>query len=1001
MKSLARYSRFLIAAVALLIAFALSVRFSDRGLQFEVHEGGRSALASPEPLAGYNLAGAAVVNKVLLQIQEKYVDRTRINPNAMLVYALDEIQKTVPEVVITFDRPLDEAPTLARVQVNTELREFQLKRFESPWEMSFKLKEIFRFMQANLQESAQLKFSDIEYAGINGMLNTLDPHSVLLKPELYKEMQTQTGGSFGGLGIVIGVREGGLTVISPIEDTPASRAGVKTGDKITQIDDQSTVNMDLNDAVEKLRGEPGSQVNLWLQRKGWPQPKKLTLTRAIIKIESVESQLLSGRVGYVRIKNFQANTHSDLLEHLQKLKKKSGGINGLVLDLRNNPGGLLDQAIKISDTFLREGTIVSTVGFGNKLRDENKAHAANTEPDYPIVVLVDPGSASASEIVAGALKNHDRAVILGDTTFGKGSVQVIYDLDDGSALKLTIAQYLTPGDVSIQSVGIVPDIRLQPVSVDDKGVDLSLSSHITREADLDAHLDHSNAARGDKPAATLRYLEQRAAATPEGDLDDETPEEEPFKEDFPIRMAQRLLKAADTTWERKPMLKKVEPVVKQLADQELETIGAALGRYSVDWAAGDEPSSPKLVVTLSTDQPQDTVKAGDTVTITAKVTNAGDAPVYRLRAISEADNDALEDLEFVFGRLDPGQERAWTVKAQIPKHAATRADKLKLRFGAMNTDLDGVKAELMVNTRALAQPHFAFLYYLDDSQGGNGDGALQPGESVKMRLRVQNRGQGGAEKTNAWLRNKSEAALFLQRGRAEAAPIAAGGEHIYEFAFEVKDVPQTGLTVEVEIYDEVSRTFASQELVLPSSTVPVPVQPLQGALVLDKAAALTNSALEAAPVAAQAPAGARLKVTGRQGERLRVALEGGLSAWLPVSAGQLQPQGAAQAIELPAAALREPPVVEVDESVLTTSAATYQLKGLARDDKQIKDFYVYVYTQKGTHSRARKVAYQRGAQDKLPIDAQIPLEPGLNHIRLTIRDSDDMTTTRSVYVYKH
>ena len=995
-----RYGRFIIAGAALLVAFVLSIQFSDRGVQFDVDNTGSSAHAGPEPEgSGYNLAQAEILNKVLLQIKEKYVDPDRVNPAKMLVHGLDEVQKAVPEIVVTFDQEIDSdtSPKTATVQVDSATKTFRIGKIESLWEMSFKMKEIFRFIQDNLKETEDLKFNKIEYTAINGMLNTLDPHSVLLSPEVYKEMQTQTGGKFGGLGIVIGIRDGGLTVISPIDDTPAARAGIKAGDKIIRIEDESTVNMSLTDAVSKLRGDPDTQIAIWVTRKGWQDPKKIVITRAIIKIESVESQLLSNKVGYVKIKNFQANTFTDLRTHLESLHKKSGGLSGVVLDLRNNPGGLLDQAIKVSDTFVSDGTIVSTVGYGNKLRDENKARRYNTEPEYPIVVLLDPGSASASEIVAGALKNLNRAIIVGDTSFGKGSVQVIYELSDGSALKLTIAQYLTPGEISIQSVGIVPDIQIVPVVIDDKGVDMFQTNRITREVDLESHLDHKSVAQGKRPASILRYYKERDPEFDPNQVDDP----DKFKEDFAIQLGTKLLVAAKGTWRRPEMLKKVEQSLAGIADQELDRVQGELKKIGVDWSGGKSDPQPKVSVTLLNEKGNLDFTAGDKTKLVARITNDGSQPLYRLRAVLETENEAFDEKEFIFGRVDPGQSREWSLDVEIPLHHTTRQDELRLSLGAFGTDM-ATTPSFTAKTAGGSRPHFAFTYFLDDS-AGNGDGILQPGERVTMRLHVLNNGAGDTGKTTAYLRNLSKEALYLKQGRDEVEVIKARSDHLFEFSFDVKSLPAEGpMKVEVEVYDEVFKEFTSEELTLPAEAKAVKkVTNAGGAFkTAAKTKVLTSARIDASPVAT-VEAGTSLKVTAKTDDMFRVQLSDRVIGWVKAGDGAYAAGGAADAAtKTMPALLRTPPTIKLDTDVHYTGQSMLRLKGLASDEAAVKDYYVFVFTTNGTKTTAKKVAYKRGGNASLAIDTDVPLSLGMNRVRVFVRDSDDMTVSETLFVYR-
>ncbi|RTZ90515.1 MAG: peptidase S41 [Deltaproteobacteria bacterium] len=308
-----------------------------------------------------------------------------------------------------------------------------------------------------------VKTKELIYGAIKGMLSSLDPHSSFMTPKMYKEMQVETKGSFGGLGIEITMKDGVLTVIAPIADTPAYKAGIKAGDQIIAIEGKPTKNMTLMDTVRRLRGKKGTKVTITIMRKGFTKPKDITIVRAIIKIKSVKSKLYEGHYAYIRITQFQERTDNDFVKAVQDLKKKSNNqISGLILDLRNNPGGLLNQAVKIADRFISQGLIVSIKG-----RDEGdniafQAKSSTTIIKYPVVVLTNAGSASASEIVAGAIQDHHRGVIMGGQTFGKGSVQTIIPLSDGSGLRLTTALYYTPSGRSIQAEGITPDIMVSP-----------------------------------------------------------------------------------------------------------------------------------------------------------------------------------------------------------------------------------------------------------------------------------------------------------------------------------------------------------------------------------------------------------------------------------------------------------------------------------------------------------------------------------------------------------
>jgi carboxyl-terminal processing protease len=354
---------------------------------------------------------------------------------------------------------------------------------------------------------------------ITGMLAALDPHSAYLPPDLYKELQVDTRGSFGGLGIEITTRNNVLTVVSPIEDTPAYRAGVKPGDQIIKIQDEYTKDMALVEAVKKMRGPQGSKIRLTLRREGLAHFIEQTLTREVIRIQSVKSHMLEKGYAYLRVTQFQERTDDDLQHALSSLEKENGGpIGGMILDLRNNPGGLLTQAVKVSDEFVDSGLVVYTDGRLENQKQKYFAHKAGSHTDFPMIVLVNGGSASASEIVAGCLQDHKRALILGTQTFGKGSVQTILPLDESAAIRLTTARYYTPNGRSIQATGITPDVVVENTVVQAKAEGVP-SFPTIREENLPRHFGHKD--KGAPGSTEPKQIEEESAEVPslhEGEL---------------------------------------------------------------------------------------------------------------------------------------------------------------------------------------------------------------------------------------------------------------------------------------------------------------------------------------------------------------------------------------------------------------------------------------------------------------------------------------------------
>jgi carboxyl-terminal processing protease len=362
-----------------------------------------------------------------------------------------------------------------------------LARSDSVYEDLKSFADVLGLLQKEYVEETNSK--DLVYGAIKGMLDTLDPHSAFMTPTTFKEMQEETRGRFEGLGIEITMKDGILTVVSPIEDTPAFKAGILAGDQILKIEGELTKNMTLVDSVKRLRGTRGSKVTITIMREGFTKPKEFTLIRDVIPIRSVRHELLEKQYGYIRITQFQEKTDGDFDKAMKALEEENKGpLKGLILDLRNNPGGLLDQAVKISDRFIESGIIVSMEGRREDQKVKFYAHPADGNlARYPLIVLVNGGSASAAEIVAGAIQDQGRGIIVGTQTFGKGSVQTIYPLKDGAGLRLTTARYFTPSGRSIQAKGITPDIIVKPSKPEEEKTAAPQQPTIG-EKDLERHL---------------------------------------------------------------------------------------------------------------------------------------------------------------------------------------------------------------------------------------------------------------------------------------------------------------------------------------------------------------------------------------------------------------------------------------------------------------------------------------------------------------------------------
>jgi carboxyl-terminal processing protease len=967
------------------------------------------APAATATKANYDLTKLAVVNNTLVRIRDGYVDPTRIDPKEMLYAALDGVQRNVAEVLIEPHREKDEV----LVTVNDKSQSFTLNDVDSPWKLSAKLKSVFRFIQTNMNSNTNAV--EVEYAAVNGMLGTLDPHSNLMDPEDAREMDISTQGKFGGIGITIGMRKNKksgkdtLTVLNLISpEAPAAKAGLKAGDYIVKINDEPTENLTLNEAMGRLRGDPQTKVVVTVERTGNDQALVVPITRDQIHVSSVSGRLLKSNVGYLKIDQFAYETSRDLRAKVNELKKQ--GAKAWVLDLRGNPGGLLDQAIRVSDLFLESGTIVTTVGKAGKEREEKRAQAADTEPG-PLAVLVNGGSASASEIVSGALKNLNRAVIIGQTTFGKGSVQVLYDNEDGSKLKLTIAQYLTPGDVSIQGVGITPDVELLPARIPDGPVKsekdfIRLIYHnYTKESDLDAHLTSKNAHLGDKPSDSMKFLyEPIKKDVPDDPATAGAPDDEPdpldkFVEDWEIRFARDYVAQA-TTNKRLDMIKEGKKFVAAKRVEEEGHIAAALGKVGVDWTVAKNAgaSKPKLAATFTTDKPTG-VTAGDVVAITGTVTNSGDGTAYQVHAAADTDDWGFDGTELAFGKIAPGETRTAVAYVKVDKDAVARMDTLAWKF----TEASGAAIDvspLKVTVNGVPHPQFAYTYQLIDDNG-NGDGQLQLGESFRLLVTVKNVGTGASEHSTASLRNASGDGVGMNKVRFELDKLAPNDQKTLEFTFDVKkDFKEKELVIEMIVYDAEMREGVTEKLHFDVASPAAGPEAASGLVKLKKDTPVMASSKDGAEIIGTAKKGATFRVRAKEASWVKLEVEPGRPGFVPAAAtqsasGQASANGFVQAWQV------TPPALAVTQPSLETTGDRYHLKGTAKDDVKVEDVFVIV-SNRQSKIDGRKVFYKsnRGAKDlrKMDFDADIPVWAGNNQITLVVRENEDVKTIQTLYV---
>jgi carboxyl-terminal processing protease len=941
---------FCVALVASLASYHVATGLGGPSATFAQANDIRENLGVLAGSSGYHLPDLKLLDRVRYYVSEKYIDPSRIDPPAMFDAALDAVERRVDSVLLQ----REPGGKFLHVSVGAYTTTLVLGPLTDLEKVRKELGRVAAVLDERLVDP-DLKRQDIEYAMINGMLSTLDPHSSLLPPDDAKEMETENQGEFGGLGITIMLDDNRrLSVEYPLEDGPAFRAGIKSGDQILRINDESTVNMTLDEAVSRLRGNVGDPVTILVDRDLFQEPKAFTIVRETIKLNPPEGQLLEGGIGYIHIKNFQINATKELDGLMAGFRRDlNGEPTGLILDLRDDPGGYLNQAVEVASRFLEQGAVVvSTVGSDNENAVE-RARYAFGETGFPMVVLTSAYSASASEIVAGALRNLDRAAVFGERSFGKGSVQHLFDNADDSRLKLTVAQYLTPGDRSIQSVGIPPDVELVPVVIQshdvyeakkktvkgakptrtEPAVSLLWRSRVSREADLDHHLEKQGE-NAEKPAYRLTYLSPLK-------LDEPRTEKRDLAKDWDVQFAREVL--LNTRGNRRAdVVLGASTVVARHDEEEKRRILEAFKAQGVDWSTGSQPAKP--AVDLALDLGSDNLLvAGTDDEIKVIATNNGDQPVYQVFAVVKSDADWVDGAEFFFGRIDPGQSRTWARHVKLPAGYPTEVDNATLTLrDASGVTLGEKKVKVSSENREL--PHYTYsLRLVDDGTGhshGNGNGVPEVGETVELELALTNLGSVPANGAFARLRNQAGKDLDLQSGAIELGNPGPGQTTKGRFTFAIRGTGDKGwLPVELSV--------GCDDLFDYGSVV---------------RAGFWDYAFE--------------------NEKLR----------LPVGDDVSEARKAEALQQL--ARLRSPPTLEVTRAPATeVQDASAVVSGMVRDDAGVRDLIVY--------QGKRKVYYRggEGAVNSMPFSVERQLEPGLNTFVFLAHDNLGLTSSREVSVY--
>jgi carboxyl-terminal processing protease len=748
-----------------------------------------ASIAAPE---------APLLAEVIMHLQLDYVHPEKLEPKKLLQGALTELGRMVPEVWVVPEFEENGHGAMLQVRLEKETTVLNVDKLNGLYDLHITLQKLMKHL---LQKNSQLTQLKLEQLFARGILNQLDAYSVLLSNDIYQEFSINIGGQFAGIGLVVGIRDGQLTVISPMDGSPAAQAGMKPLDRIVEVDDEKTEHLTLNEILLRLRGEVGAPITLGVLRKGHANALKFELLREEIKVESVETfDLKSGNqtVRYVRIKNFQIDTS-------QELKNKLGDlvdISGLLLDLRNNPGGLLQEAVRVSDLFLAgKQRIVSTKGASvSTIHDAKQLFASASFQDIPLVVLINRGSASASEIVAAALKQNKRAIVIGEQSFGKGTVQTLWDLKDGSGLKLTIGEYLTPSGLSIHNIGVMPELSLIPVNVPSaknlQGADDQQQSVIQERFSLltEKTKENSNA---DSERLELRYLSGKSKVYDDFELIAESEIIEKLNADIFVETAKRVL----IQWNPEDINSGLLQISREVALQESHKITKALAEHGIDWSLNPflkTPAAENLSLTWFAEE-----ISVDQVQLKVKLRNTGELAGQRLLVVTKSGNVLLDGLEFPLGLLGPDSTAEQTLKVKYFAGMMEETEPLELELFDQNLKkLKSVRLKLHFSPKRIPSFRLAMKIYDNGELGsqGNGDGKVQSGEIIALAFKLANKGKKTVPELLLKIRG-TEGSFRINRGKLMLKNLEPDHEQKDYFIFQTLKDTRTLGKISLEMVD--------------------------------------------------------------------------------------------------------------------------------------------------------------------------------------------------------
>lgn len=787
-KRLRFYNWFFLPMTALLLALTVNLGFKYYQLRSLRAKTTTVQVTKPKPHkqqdsqseSSYDISSNILLDSILSIVQSYYVDPDRVENSSILSAGVSSLN-AIPGVTA------GRGKNHLWVETGRGRKEFPLTENPDYQEVLDTLTLVAAEVAQHEASDGAADIRDASVRVLSNMLSYLDAHSALLSPESYKELRQGTEGSFGGLGVLVGIRDNLLTVIKPLPRSPAQRAGILRYDRILGIDGKSTYGHTLDELVEYMRGEPGTSVRLSLLREGAASPADMLMSREVIQVDSVTSYKVDGPQGakFLRlaIESFSSRTSREVLSAIKKFRAENDGkMHGLILDLRMNPGGLLDQAVQVADLFLQKGVIVSTKG---RREEVESAGSGFDEVGFPMAVLIDSDSASASEIVAGALQDHGRAVIIGQPSFGKGSVQTIFELPGERALKLTIARYYTPSGRSIQNIGIVPDVWLQPVFKGDKNENLLGNFRYKNERFLRNHLESTSSGTN---YITPKYV-MKAYYLTENLVESEFDER---KEDLELDLAKEVLHRVHRSYGDQVLPGTVRashwlaiagPALKEkTAKMDFVTGNWLRQKFGLNWTPVQIPDGgADLQLTIHSPQYQE-VYPGDDLKLRYTIKNNGTRASNRLSVFVRSETAAIDTREYLVGDVPAGGEFSGEISYPIHKAMEEGPAQLRIGVGADAWPSADAIVDHWVNIGKRSYSELEAEVDLVEETGGKIQGVLECRETAKLRVTFYNRGDVALNNVDVSIMNLAGSQIALKDTVKTVPDIGVGESRTVDFS---------------------------------------------------------------------------------------------------------------------------------------------------------------------------------------------------------------------------